>query len=45
MLFRSHILVLENGELAAYGSHEQLLQGSPIYREVYLSQQKGADEP
>lgn len=40
-----HILVLENGGTAAYGTHEQLLQDSPIYREVYLSQQKGADEP
>lgn len=39
-----HILVLNNGEAEAYGTHEQLLQESPVYREVYLSQQKGADE-
>ena len=39
-----HILVLNNGEASAYGTHEQLLQESPIYQEVYRSQQKGADE-
>lgn len=39
-----HILVLNNGRAEAYGTHEQLLQQSPVYREVYLSQQKGADE-
>ena len=39
-----HILVLNNGEAEAYGTHEQLLEESPIYQEVYLSQQKGADE-
>ena len=39
-----HILVLNNGEASAYGTHEQLLQKSSIYQEVYRSQQKGADE-
>ena len=38
------ILVLENGRIAAKGTHEELLAGSPIYREVYDSQTKGGDE-
>ena len=35
------ILVMEGGEIAAKGNHETLLKESPIYREVYQSQQKG----
>ena len=35
------ILIMENGEIAAVGNHEELLQTSRIYREVYESQQKG----
>ena len=38
------ILVLENGRIAAKGTHEELLAESPIYREVYDSQTKGGDE-
>ena len=38
------ILVLDNGQICAVGNHEQLLQTSPIYQEVYYSQQKGGDE-
>ncbi len=38
------ILVLEKGTIAAAGTHEQLLQTSPIYQEVYYSQTKGGDE-
>jgi ATP-binding cassette subfamily B multidrug efflux pump len=34
------ILVLEGGRLAAQGSHEELLASSPIYREIYESQQE-----
>ena len=37
------ILVMENGTIAAMGTHEQLLKTSPIYREVYESQTKGSD--
>ncbi len=37
------ILVLENGKIADCGTHEELLAHSPIYREVYESQQKGDD--
>jgi ATP-binding cassette subfamily B protein len=32
------ILVLENGVIAAEGNHSQLMETSPIYREIYDSQ-------
>ena len=35
------ILVLEGGRIVSAGTHEELLETSPIYREVYESQQKG----
>ncbi len=38
------ILVMENGTIAAAGTHEELLQSSEIYREVYLQQTRGGDE-
>ncbi|MBE6959030.1 MAG: ABC transporter ATP-binding protein, partial [Ruminococcaceae bacterium] len=38
------ILVLDGGKIAAAGKHDQLLQSSPIYREVYESQVKGGEE-
>lgn len=34
------ILVLENGRIAAQGTHEELLQGSEIYRDIRQSQLK-----
>ncbi len=37
------ILVMENGQIAAQGTHEELLKTSDIYREVYESQTKGDD--
>ena len=37
------ILVLDAGRIAALGTHEELLQTSEIYRDVYESQMKGAD--
>lgn len=36
------ILVLDNGKIADMGTHEELLSRSPIYSEVYYSQQKGS---
>ncbi len=36
------IVVLDEGCVKAVGTHEQLLVSSPIYREVYESQGKGA---
>jgi len=35
------IVLMENGQIAAVGTHEELMQTSPIYQEVYYSQQKG----
>ena len=35
------ILVMENGSIAASGTHEALLQSSQIYREIYAQQTKG----
>ncbi|MCR1900160.1 ABC transporter ATP-binding protein/permease [Irregularibacter muris] len=35
------ILVLHEGEIEAMGDHEMLIKHSPIYRELYESQQKG----
>lgn len=36
------ILVLDNGRIDAFGTHEELLAGNEIYQEVYNSQQSGA---
>ena len=38
------ILVLDNGQLVAQGTHEELLQNCSIYQEVFYSQRKGGDE-
>ncbi len=38
------IVILDNGTVAAVGTHQELLQSSPIYREVYDSQKKGGEE-
>lgn len=35
------IVVLDDGKINAVGTHEQLLDRCEIYREVYMSQQKG----
>jgi ATP-binding cassette subfamily B protein len=32
------IIVLDKGRIAAEGTHRQLMQSSPIYREIYESQ-------
>ena len=38
------IIVLDNGEINAIGTHEELLKNNDIYREVYVSQtQKGGN--
>ena len=38
------IIVLDNGEINAIGSHEELLKSNEIYKEVYVSQtQKGGN--
>lgn len=38
------ILVMDNGAIAAAGRHEELLQTSEIYREVYEQQTRGGDD-
>ena len=38
------IVVLDNGQISAVGNHDQLMQVSSIYQEVYNSQQKGGLE-
>ena len=35
------IMVLNDGKITDFGTHEELLQRSEIYKEVYTSQQKG----
>lgn len=37
------IVVLENGEIDAVGTHEELLATNAIYREIYEAQQRGGD--
>ncbi|PQP86615.1 ABC transporter ATP-binding protein [Paenibacillus sp. AR247] len=37
------ILVLENGSIAARGTHEELLRTSAIYQDIYRSQRKEED--
>ena len=38
------IVVLDNGQISAVGNHEELMQTSKIYQEVFHSQQKGGLE-
>ena len=35
------IIVMDNGTISAFGTHDELLQNSPIYRDVYESQTGG----
>jgi ATP-binding cassette subfamily B protein len=35
------ILVLKNGELAAQGSHDELLETSPLYRQIFVPDERG----
>lgn len=36
--YADQILVLDDGELVGMGTHEQLLDGCPVYQEIYYSQ-------
>lgn len=38
------IIVMENGMVAGFGTHEELLASNPIYQEVYETQVKGGDD-
>ena len=37
------IIVLDDGRIVDIGTHDELMRSSEIYREVYTSQQKGAE--
>ena len=38
------IIVMENGEVNGFGTHEELLENNEIYREVYETQTKGGGD-
>ena len=38
------IFILEDGEIHAAGTHEELLKRDPIYQEIYASQMRGGGE-
>ncbi len=38
------IIVLDDGDIAGFGSHDELLESNEIYRDVYFSQMKGGKE-
>ena len=38
------IIVLDNGQISAVGNHDELMQTSAIYQEVFYSQKKGGIE-
>ncbi len=38
------IIIMDNGRIAEMGSHEQLMESSAAYREVYEQQTKGGEE-
>lgn len=38
------IIILNNGEIDAIGTHEELLKSNEIYKDIYYSQVKGSDE-
>ena len=40
--YADKIVVLDDDHIAAEGTHEELMQTSDIYREIYQSQQEGA---
>ena len=39
--YADRIIVMHEGEIESIGNHETLLEESPIYREIFESQQKG----
>lgn len=39
-----NILVMDNGKINGYGTHEELLRSNAIYKEIYESQTKGEEK-
>lgn len=39
-----HILVMEDGRINGYGTHDQLVRSNEIYREIYESQSRGGGD-
>ena len=39
-----HILVIEDGRINGYGTHDQLVRSNEIYREIYESQSRGGGD-
>ena len=37
------ILVLDDGKVSAFGSHDELIESSPIYRDIYTTQVEGGN--
>ena len=38
------IVLLDDGKIAAMGSHEELMKTSEVYKDIYESQQKGGED-
>ncbi len=38
------IVMMKDGTVDAYGTHDELMANYPVYREIYESQQKGGEE-
>jgi ATP-binding cassette subfamily B multidrug efflux pump len=45
VLKADHIIILDQGQITAQGTHRELLETSPIYREIYHSQLQNGDSP
>ena len=44
VMVADRIIVLDNGEVKGFGTHEELLAANDIYREVYETQTKGGGD-
>ena len=38
------IIIMDNGRIIASGTHDELMQSAPIYREIYEEQTNGRAE-